>query len=340
MRNFRRLLASLALVLFILPAFAQKEKKVKFMRGAGMFEITCYEPLADKPLNLWYYIPTSGNIKKMPVLFSMHGAERSGRTQRGVWRNLAEEYGFIVLCPEFLHANGYPENGYQFGGVAVERMGKEMQPEELWSYKWIESIFDFFKEATGNVSETYDMFGHSAGGQWTHRYLIATPGARCRRAVAANPGNYTYPYLDGLQMPDGTPCNISAWPFSVKGTPFADDDHLRAFFKRDLTILIGSEDTEPQNDPEKEPANSYCYVQGWTRYERAFRFWEACKKVAEEKGMEFNIKVKVVPGAWHNSGRMVYGQGEVGNWRIEDDERVYNVKAVTSYGAYSIIFEQ
>lgn len=340
MRNLRRLLASFVLMLFILPAFAQKEKKVKFMRGAGMFEITCYEPLADKPLNLWYYIPTSGNIKKMPVLFSMHGAERSGRTQRGVWRNLAEEYGFIVLCPEFLHANGYPENGYQFGGVATERMGAEMQPEELWSYKWIECIFDFFKEATGNVSETYDMFGHSAGGQWTHRYLIATPGARCRRAVAANPGNYTYPYLEGLLMPDGTPCNISAWPFSVKGTPFADDDHLREFFKRDLTILIGSEDTEQQNDPAKEPANSYCYVQGWTRYERAFRFWEACKKVAEEKGMEFNIKVKVVPGAWHNSGRMVYGQGEVGNWRIEDDERVYNIKAVTSYGAYSIIFEQ
>ena len=120
----------------------------------------------------------------------------------------------------------------------------------------------------------------------------------------------------------------------------ADDDHLRAFFKRDLTILIGSEDTEPQHDPAKEPANSCYHIMGWTRFERAHRFWEACRAVAEEKGMEFNIKISVVPGAGHSSGQMIHGQGKCGNWRIEDDERVYNVKSVTSYGAYYLLFEK
>lgn len=339
MKRILKIFIAVSVLCLALPAWAGKEKVAKFRRGAGMFEITCYAPLADKPLNLWYYIPTNGNIKKMPVLFSMHGAERSGRTQRGAWRNLAEEYGFIVLAPEFLHANGYPENGYQFGGVTKERYGTEVLPDSLWSYKWIEAIFDFFKEATGNVSETYDMFGHSAGGQWTHRYLIATPESRCRRAVAANPGNYAYPETDGLKMPDGSYCDHYMWPFSVHGTPMADDEYLRAFFKRDLIILIGSEDTKQMNDPAKEPADSYCYVQGWTRYERAFRFWETCKRIAQEKGMEFNIKVQAVPGAGHSSGQMIHGQGSVGNWRIEDDERVYNTKHVTPYGAFSIIFD-
>ena len=107
----KRILAVVLAVLAFASLEATAQKKVKFIRGAGKIEnFTCYAPLADKPINLWYYIPTTGNIKKMPVLFSMHGAERSGRTQRGAWRNLAEEYGFIVLCPEFLHANGYPEN--------------------------------------------------------------------------------------------------------------------------------------------------------------------------------------------------------------------------------------
>lgn len=341
----KKLLAiAAALTLFTLQASAGGKKNddgIKIHRGAGMIEnLACYAPLSDKPINLWYYIPTNGNIKKMRILFSMHGAERSGRTQRGVWRNLAEEYGFIVLCPEFLHKNGYPENGYQFGGVSVEKFGHEMQPDSLWTYKWIECLFDWFKAKTGNTARYYDMFGHSAGGQWVHRYLLATPESRCRRAVAANPGNYAWPDIDGIRTPEGELCQHYWWPFSINGTPFANEDCLRTFFKRDLTILVGTLDTEAQYKEEDTPANGWQRVQGISRYKRAFNFWEECKKVAEEKGMEFNIKVRDVPGAWHNSGRMVYGQGDVGNWRIEDDERVYNIKHLTNYGAYSIIFEQ
>lgn len=77
-----------------------------FKRGAGSFEYTDYEPMHEHPVIVFYYIPTRGNIKKMRVLISMHGAERNGLVQRGVWRDLAEEYGFIVLAPQFTHQNG------------------------------------------------------------------------------------------------------------------------------------------------------------------------------------------------------------------------------------------
>lgn len=333
----KRTILSIFAVLFVFSgSFAQDDGK--FRRGGGMMVFTGYEPMKEHPVNLYYYIPTQGNIKKMRVLISMHGAERSGRIQRGVWRNLAEEYGFIVLAPEFKHDNGYLENGYQFGWVSEDPKIFRLRPREVWTYQLIEAVFDYFKEKTGNVSETYDMFGHSAGGQFVHRYLLAMPEARVERAVAANPGNYTYPDERGLFTPSGEPVDPPGWPYSVKDTPFASDDYLAPFFKRDLVILIGTEDTEPVSPDMAE--NNPNRIQGRHRYERAWKFFNASRDIALKKGLEFNWTIQEVPGAGHNSGQMVYGQGSVRNWRIENDERVYNLKDVTGRGAYSLIFER
>src|SRR5690554_7571300 len=81
-----------------------------FTRGAGQFEYMGYGPLSDRPITLFYYVPTRGDISQMKILFSMHGAERNGQTQRNTWQNLAEEYGFVVLAPQFTQENGYPKD--------------------------------------------------------------------------------------------------------------------------------------------------------------------------------------------------------------------------------------
>lgn len=333
----KRSFLSIFLLLFAV-AVASAQDDVRFRRGGGMMVFTGYPPMKDHPVNLYYYIPTQGNIRKMRVLISMHGAERSGRIQRGVWRNLAEEYGFIVLAPEFKHDNGYLENGYQFGWVSEDPKEFRLRPHEKWTYRIIEAIFDFFKAQTGNASETYDLFGHSAGGQFVHRYLLAMPEARVGRAVAANPGNYTWPDDRGLFTPAGEPADPPGWPYSVRDTPFASDDYLAPFFARDLIILIGTEDTEPLRDdiPENNPNR----IQGRHRYERAWNFYNASREIARRKGLAFNWTILEVPGAGHGSAQMVYGQGNVRNWRIEDNERVYNLKDVTGRGAYSLLFER
>ena len=126
----KRTILSIFAVLFVFSgSFAQDDGK--FRRGGGMMVFTGYEPMKEHPVNLYYYIPTQGNVKKMRVLVSMHGAERNGRIQRGVWRNLAEEYGFIVLAPEFKHADGYLENGYQFGWVSEDPKIFRLRPREV-----------------------------------------------------------------------------------------------------------------------------------------------------------------------------------------------------------------
>lgn len=334
----KRTLLSLLLVVCALPLFAGRND-AKFRRGGGMMVFTGYEPMQDHPVNLYYYIPTNGNIRKMRVLISMHGAERSGLIQRGVWRNLAEEYGFIVLAPEFTHANGYPENGYQFGYVSETPKTFTLRPREKWTYQLIEAVFEYFRQMTGNESETYDMFGHSAGAQFVHRYLLAMPEARVGRAVVANPSTYTYPYEDGMfPQPEGEAAGPFGWPYSIMETPFVDEEYLEAFFRRDMVIMIGSEDNDPQNASLAKGPEAM--AQGRHRYERAWRFFRIAQQIAQKRGMEFNWSIREVPGAGHSSAQMVYGQGVVRNWRIEDNERVYNLRDVTNYGAYRHIFER
>lgn len=337
----KALILTLTLCFFTGMTFSQEEKKEKhkFERGEGSFEYTAYAPLKDKPVTLFYYIPKRGNIKKMPVLFSMHGAERNGSLQRGVWRNLAEEYGFIVLAPQFVHKNGYLENDYQFGGVSEDPKVFKMRPRETWTYQIIESIFDYFKESSGNTSKTYHMFGHSAGGQFVHRYLLATPEARVGTAVAANPGNYTYVVEEGLFTESGVPADPEGWPFSIKGTPFVSDEYLKAYFKRNLIIQIGEKDDEPQVNS-NTPENNAGRIQGITRKERAWKYFNISRDIALKKGFEFNWIIVEVPGAGHNSGQMVYGQQSVRNWRLRSGERVYNNKDLNNHGAFSLIFER
>lgn len=328
----------LVLLLSIPAVGADSKKKSPFKRGAGQFEYTEYAPLSEKPITVFYYIPTRGNIKKMPVLFSMHGAERNGLVQRGAWRNLAEEYGFIVIAPQFTHENGYEENDYQFGGVSESTREFKIKKREEWTYSIIENLFDYFLECTQSNAKTYDMFGHSAGGQFVHRYLLATPEARVRRAVAANSGNYTYPDEAGLFSDDDVAAEVQTWPYTVKDTPFAADSCLQAFFNRDLVILIGSQDIAPQQ--EDKPANNPMRVQGKSRYERAYRFFNHSREIARKKNMNFNWRIREVPGAEHSSGQMIYGQHDVRSKLIRAKERVWDLQDLTNYGAYSILFEQ
>ncbi|WP_293300333.1 hypothetical protein [Pedobacter sp. UBA4863] len=324
---------------FFISVKAQEKLEPLLERGAGQFEYTGYEPLKNKPITVFYYIPTQGDIKKMKILISMHGAERSGLIQRGVWRNLAEKYGFIVIAPQFLHANGYTENDYQFGGVSESRKQFILKPAETWTYKIIESLFDYIKQHTGNTSEVYNMFGHSAGGQFVHRYLLMNPEARVEKAVAANPGNYTYPDDKGLYMPAGKSAEAPSWPFSLKSTPFATNKQLAAYFKRKLVILIGTADTATVGI-DKSPGANLALIQGVNRHERAFKYFAFCQSTAKKKGMEFNWKLVEVPNAGHSSAQMVYGQATVRNSKLENNEKVYHLNDLTDKGAFQILISK
>lgn len=299
-----------------------------FHRGADSLIYTAYAPLADKPVTLYYYIPTKGNIKKMPVLIAFHGADRHGNLPRDNWKDFAERDGFVVLCPEFTKEL-YNENAYQFGNVYKDRSAVELNPEELWTYSIVEPIFDFFKAETGSKAQTYSIQGHSAGGQFTHRYLLAKPRARVDVAVASNPGSWTWLSSDGTIR--GSEASYG-WPYTIKGTPFDDEEHIEAFLKRDLTVHLGDSDTLTTGP--HVPKDAASLSQGRFRYERGLNYFDDSKELARKSGKRFGWNIVVVKGVGHRGQGMVYAR----SYRDENGVRCYDVDQIRQTGAYYIIF--
>lgn len=337
MFEFKRSLSILTIALVILVSCTDSETSpsdtpigepnygIFNKRGEDSLVYDKYEPLKDKPITIHYYIPTKGKIENMPILFSMHGAERSGKIQRDAWKYFAEKYHFIVLAPQYTHANGYLENDYQFGAVVVSKNSTVLNDKEKWTYNTIEAIFDYFKSETGSIRERYNIFGHSAGGQFVHRFMLAMPNARVERAVAANPGGWTLPFIDGLEGTDGI---LYGWPNSVKETPFASEEILKSYLQKKLWVQVGTADTN-QNDG--MPVDPPAYAQGANRYERGKFFYSESARIAKELGVPYGFQLAEVQGVGHSTLRMVYGHSTAFNPQ--------NVESRGKNCAFSLIFE-
>jgi len=322
----KQLLSLLLTVAICIAAVAQGV----WQRGLHDFEFTGYEPLAHRPITVRYYIPTTGDIQSMRVLFVIAGAQRTSTTPLESWRHFAERDGFVVIAPEYTQANGWRQNEYQLGGIFTDNTFTELNPREKWTYNTIEAIFDFFKEQTGNRSEQYELNGHSAGGQFVHRMVLAMPEARIRFAVAANPSSWTYPFVDGIKDKEG---NVFGWPYSVKGTPFGDRENIKRYLAMPMVIHLGNADTSTTAaDLDRAPG---AMATGINRFERGNAFFEAMSRFAKEQNIPFNWKRVEVDGIGHSGRGMIYGKSKGVN---EAGDLIFCLDYITATGAYNLIF--
>lgn len=152
--------------------------------GPGTFRFVDDRSSASKPLKAWYYRPPHLS-DTAPIVFVMHGVKRDADNYRNTWMAAAELFGFLLICPRF-HKSDYSQAAYQLGNLA-DGSG-ELLPENEWTFGVVERLFDFVKKTTGNTSERYHIYGHSAGAQFVHRLALFVPEARYATAVAANAG--------------------------------------------------------------------------------------------------------------------------------------------------------
>ncbi|MCK9305052.1 MAG: hypothetical protein PHP30_10025 [Bacteroidales bacterium] len=334
MNRVLRYLSAISLIFFLSTSFFPQsgttlfaQSETIFTRGEGTLNFTNYEPLSEKPIKLFYYIPVKGDIMKMPVLFAMHGADRDASIQILIWREFAEENGFVVLAPEY-SKEFYKENDYQFGGVYENGDPTVIKERKYWTYQTIEAIFDFFKENTGNLSEKYKMHGHSAGGQFVHRFLLTMPDARVQQAVASNPGSWTFPDPEGIIDSES---KVHGWPYSVKDSPFSSDEALRSFFSKPLTIHLGTLDTATEG--KNVPTDKGALAQGRNRFERGWSFYKGARRLAQSKQLPFNWNIVEVEGVGHAGRSIVYGKSE-----IIKGKRIFSTKNISKTGAFWILY--
>ena len=286
-RTQRWLLAGGALIFAALcwapGGYSRADDKVA--AGEGSFE---FAPDARRPqhkLTVWTYRPERFGPDS-PIVFVMHGTKRNGKTYRDTWAPQSREHGFLLLVPEFPE-DDYPEEAYQQGNL-LDRKGKPLPPEK-WTFSVIEALFDHAKALTGSRVERYYLYGHSAGGQFVHRFVLFMPKARYARAIAANPGYYTFPTRE------------AEYPYGLKGTPTAGRIDP-AVFGRDFVLMLGDEDTN-RDDPNlrKTPQAD---AQGLTRLERGKNYFRAATDLAEKAGAPFNWRLVTVPGVGHSDSKM------------------------------------
>ena len=256
------------------------------LRGKGSLSFT-YAPLADKPIVLHYYVPSNATPTS-PIVISCHGASRTASNYRDRWVEKADEYGLVIVAPEFTEEL-YPGSEYALGNVYSHVDGlPQLNDAELWTFSTIEPIFDEVKRLTGNHTTEYYLFGHSAGGQFVHRLVLWLPDARYAVAVAANAGWYT------------VPTETVDYPYGIGLTPLAETAF--GFFGKRLVITIGELDNDPDHPQLRRTPEAL--QQGENRYERAHHFFDQSRAKAAALGVEFEWSIVDVPNVAHSGSRM------------------------------------
>lgn len=280
---FRRLLHlawSTVLLLFAVPAAASSCEPIP--RGSSQITFSGW---AGPTLPVFLHHPQSAGADS-PIIFVMHGVNRDGDRYRDEWRDLAEQHGFIVVVPNFGREHFPTTASYNLGNIFDEM--QKASPRAQWSFSAIEPLFDDIVCRLDGQQRDYALYGHSAGGQFVHRYVAFADAPRLRVAVAANSGWYT--------MPDER-----TFPYGWGGVAGGLVDPATAF-SRPLTVLLGTADTD-RDDPNLR-RNEAADRQGLTRLARGETFFATARDRARERQLPFAWRIAYAPGIAHSNAGM------------------------------------
>lgn len=243
-------------------------------------------------LPVYYQLPDKVT-HDTPVVFVLHGVNRDADRYRDEWADLARQHGFIAIVPQFGKSDFPGSRGYNTGFFA-ERDGTS-RPRGLWSFAAIEPLFDDVRKRFGTRVPRYAIYGHSAGAQFVHRFVLFMPEARIKRAIAANAGWYT--------MPDPE----IAFPYGLRDAP-VDERGLTAALGKRITVLLGTADTD-RSDPDlrKTPEAD---AQGLYRFARGQAFFAQGQVAAAKRKVPFGWTLESVPGVGHSNGKMASAAAE------------------------------
>lgn len=254
-----------------------------------------YEPLKDKPVTVFYQIPKNGNMKTMPVLFIFPGESRDADTHLQLFSSWANSKGVMLFALQY-STDLYPTTTeYILGGMNTRQSSNGLLPREQWNFNFVESLFGEIVRFTQGSQATYDMWGHSAGAQFVHRYVTFMPDAHIGKAVACNSGWYTMPDLS------------VEFPYGLRRVSSADGELQKKALSRKLYVYVGGADTSTAglNDNEGSMA------QGKNRNERGRYYYQQSQQLAKQLGYSFGWSFAEVPGVGHDPSGMAQGSRQV-----------------------------
>jgi len=251
--------------------------------GSGSFVFRDRAAGARGSITVFYFRPR-GLGPDLPLVVAMHGFTRAGAEFRDWLLGPAQKLGFLVLVPEF-DIEAFPNaHAYNYGNVKTAPPNSHVIPRQSWNFGITERMVDSVSKSMGSSAKSFHMFGVSAGAQYVFRYLALNDAASAGRAVAVNSGWYMLPDLS-IDYPDGM------------GGLGLDESFLRRYLSRNMTILLGGADTDP--DAPDLPRSETAMAQGPHRLARGLWHFDHCRKLAERLGMHFGWRLEIISGAVH-----------------------------------------
>ncbi len=229
-----------------------------------------------------------------PVLIVMHGVKRDADRYRDAWRDIAAKANALLLVPEFSNEMWPKSWGYNVGNMQT-KYGQAL-PRDAWSFTAMDRAFDKAVALTGSTRRGYKLYGHSAGAQFVHRFIMFTGSPRVERAVAANAGWFTLPHKD------------DDFPYGLDGIDVTDAT-LRDAFSVPLTILLGEDDNDPNGKYLRRTPEAL--AQGEHRLARGAFYFTSAQRAAEKIHVPLKWQLKTVPGVGHSNKGMAPAAAEI-----------------------------
>lgn len=234
----------------------------------------------DKPdVEIFYISPEKIN-EDTKVLFVIHGNSRNAEDYLSAWIPHIKNKNVIVAAPQFNKANF--RNFFLL--EMAESSGNVNKDKSKYINNSISLFFNYIKSKFSLNIETYSMFGHSAGAQFTHRYMLLSKDKRISNAVVANAGWYTF-------------ISNADFPYGIKSSPIIiSDEHLRWFMSNKVNLLIGSEDIGSKSLNSSKGAK----LQGITRVDRANSYFNSLITKAEDSNYALRWNYRVLDNVDHD----------------------------------------
>ena len=224
------------------------------------------------PEQQYYLYAPEGPIRGTWV--SIHGISINADKHAEMLSPYAQQGGFLLVVPVFTkgHCPSYNIFGKNKSNVRVDlqliRILKEVQ------------------KITGIPTKPFFLFGYSAGGQFTHRFMMNYPEL-VRAGIVCSPGNYTFPIWD------------AEYPYGLSGMEEAVGRKfdLDRFLHIPVMVNVGENDVlRTANFLQTEELDR---VQGRSRVERARRWFDCIRSLAEERGICTDQRFELLPGVGH-----------------------------------------
>lgn len=244
---------------------------------------------------VWAHVPQGIDPAHAPILIVMHGQRRDADRYIRQWSEVAERCGFVAIAPEFSRDSFPTSREYNLGHL-TERGETRLRARERWSFAAIEPLFDAVVARLGGSQQGYTLYGHSAGSQFVHRFLLTQRETRAERVLAANAGWYTLPTF------------ALDFPYGLNGTDLEQADLERALTS-DVIVLLGDRDTDPQDDSLNRSEGAM--QQGEHRYARGRYFYSFGAEMARRQNWQFGWRARSVPGVAHDNGGIARAAGEL-----------------------------